>query len=156
MSGVSGNKPPRRRRGPANNVFAPAAEAHRLRGSGLDWSEVAGLTGYPSGVAAKAAVFAWMQEAAITESTEQRAQAYAEEVARLDRLQKEWWDAAVGAPGVDRDLDAARFVLQIIQVRARLRQLDKPQLVETAGEVLVIHGSEEEYVAAMKAIAEAS
>lgn len=143
---------PARKSGAVPDIFAPQLEAYRLRSKGMEWSEIAGLTGYPSGTSCKMAVQAWLQQAALTESEEERQLAFAEEISRLNRLQMEWWDEATSG----KNLDAAKFVLQVIAYRSKLRNLEKPVTERDTGQVLVIAGSEEEYVSKLKAIAEAS
>src|SRR5215831_16673960 len=68
------------------------------------------------------------------------------EVSRLDRLQAAYWEDAIGG-----DLPSAQFCLRVIQERSKLQGLENPQAnIQTQMNTLVIGGTQEEYIAALR------
>lgn len=132
-------------------VFDPAYEAHRRRVGGMSWREVAENTGYPSEDACRLGVQAYLSKAAAQLNREQQAERLAVELDRLDALQAGFWAAAMLG-----DEKAAMVVLNVIRTRAKLLGLETKDTEAAAVKTIVIAGSQEEYVAGLKAVVEAS
>lgn len=69
------------------------------------------------------------------------------ELARLDALQEPYWLSATSG-----ELDAARFVLEIIKTRVKMLNLDAPDKNAAAvARVLVVGGTQEQFMEALSA-----
>lgn len=131
------------------STFDPAYEAHRLRLTGMNWREVAKLTGYGSEASAKVAVTAYIQRAAMLQSEEQARVALATELERMDALTESWWGEG------QRDEKAANVLLRISAQRTRLYEmLFASKEATSSPRTIVITGDSEDYIAGLRAIVE--
>jgi len=121
--------------------------AYEMRQDGKSWYSIAKALGLTEG-AARTSVHRAMEQAAAYVSEESKRQLLGLEVGRLDRLQESYWGAALGG-----NIRAAEFVLKVIMDRAKLQQLDAIPETNVTNNTLVVAGSSEEYVAALRAIA---
>ncbi|MGN6610121.1 MAG: hypothetical protein ACTHMS_24325 [Jatrophihabitans sp.] len=95
------------------------------------------------------AVTAYLQRAALEEGAEQRRLAFRTELDRLEDLHAAYWPQALQG-----DVVAAHMVLKAAGLRMKLQGLDRPVPEDrTDGEVLVVAGTEAEYVEQLRAIA---
>lgn len=121
--------------------------AYTMRQDGKSWYTIAKVLGVSESTI-KTSVSRAMEEAAAMISTESKRQLLALEVDRLDRLQETvWMDAMRG------DLQAVRTAIQVILARAKVLGLDAIPDTSITNNTLVVTGSSEEYVAALRAIA---
>jgi len=121
--------------------------AYEMRQDGKSWYSIAKALGLTESAASQSVARA-MEQAAAYVSTESKRQMLELEVARLDRLQDAYWAQAMGG-----NLRAADFALRVIQARAKVLQLDTIPETNITNNTLVVTGSSEEYVAALRAIA---
>lgn len=144
MSAVSGNGK-RRRSGPRTSTEQEKSvkEASRLRLRGLQWEEIAGLTGYPSAAAAHSAVNLWQQKSALEMSIDERREALREAVQGCDALIAHWYDDAL------EDLAALDRVIKLMSQRDRIQGLDRTKEDTGTGSALVIGGDEKSYLAGL-------
>ena len=129
------------------DVFDPARRVHELRLRGMGWREAAEQAGYGSAPAARAAVKAMLDRAAMEMDKEQRAERLDLELERLDALQAAFWTGAI--TGDDK---AAATVLNVMRHRAKLLGLEVPDQADTRAKTIVVSGSTEEYQNALRAI----
>jgi hypothetical protein len=121
--------------------------AYEMRQDGKSWFTIAKALGITESAASMSVANA-MEKAAAYVSTESKRQMLTLEVDRLDRLQDAYWPQAMGG-----NLRAADFALRTIMARAKLLQLDVIPETNVTNNTLVVTGSTEEYVAALRAIA---
>jgi len=134
---------------PDDETFDPRYEAHRLRLTGMPWKQVAARTGYMNETTCMLAVKGYLQSAALTLSNQQKAEALATEIARLDELQSAWWQSALL-----QDEKAANVVLKIIAQRSRLLGLEVDEKAEQTGnKTILVMGGTREYTKALKNLA---
>jgi hypothetical protein len=128
-----------------------AHRAYEMHIAGHSWPVIAEQVGYASAKVCHMAVTAYLQKAAVEQTPQRRREALELEAARLDALQNVYWERARGG-----DLKAGHFVLRIIAERIKLRaptgKNGAAAIDKDRERVLVIGGSEEEYVAQLKAI----
>ena len=124
--------------------------AVKLRRAGHSWNTVVDQLGYANVQTAMVEVRRYLHAAAVAQSDEDRAQALALEVERLDELQAAYWDTALSG-----DIKAAEYVLKVIGQRSRLRGLEEiHKSGDTGGtRTVVIAGTSEQYVQALKELA---
>ena len=126
---------------------ALAYKAMELRCSGMPWWKVAEKMDIPESRAVELVNVAISAASALV-SQATRHEILVMELARLDALQYSAWEDAM-----DGDYRAGRFVLDVMEQRAKRLQLDAQ--VETQGaRTVIISGSSEEYREAMRMIAE--
>lgn len=129
-----------------------ALRCYQMRVQGLTWDDIAGQEGYPSGAQAKYDVERYLAEAqALVVENSQRTMLTLE-VMRLDALQSAFWPKATQ----DRDLNAAKFCLDVIKTRSTLIGVDAKEAGQAAGvatTVVVPGNTSEEYVATMQRVA---
>lgn len=135
---------------PEPEVFEPAHLAHQLRLRGESWQAAATMAGYPSTSACQHAVTAYIQRAAMARSNEQRELALQTQIDRYESILRSWWD--LGTAG--RDDKAAAILLKTLSQLDRVQKLDDMEQ-STGAAVMVIAGTEEEYIARLRAIDEA-
>lgn len=142
---VAGTVGPRK---PRKLVVAKQPETgvreYELHRRGLSWGEVAQQLGHSDARVARAAGQRYLQKAVLEMEAEDRRRAVALEKERLDALQARYWEDAFAG-----DLDAAKYVLSVIQARIRLQRLDEDQTEDTVRTV-VIAGNTKQYVAKLK------
>lgn len=102
-----------------DDPFDPVYEAYKLRLTGLGWREIAEQTGYPNDAQCRVEVRRYLESAINTTLQENKQEALALEVARLDELQHAWWNAAMRL-----DDKAANIVLRTMAQRAKLKGLE--------------------------------
>lgn len=124
-----------------------ARQAYEMRQDGKSWYTIAKALGLSEG-AAQHIVSKAMEQAAAYVSTESKRQLLALEVDRMDRLQESAWASALQGNRADRE-----FCLRVIMARAKLLGLENLPDVSITNNTLVVAGSSEEYVAALRAIA---
>lgn len=130
--------------------FDRAFEAHKLRMAGYPWKVVAEQVGYANDQTAIVEVRAYLQRAALEMDDQRRAEALAMELDRLDTLQAAVWPAALGG-----DVKAVDSALRVMSLRAKLLGFDGNQeRATTVHKTLVVAGTSEQYVQALKAISE--
>lgn len=139
------NAPPE----PTPEVFEPAFIAHQLRLRGETWKDVAEATGYPTPSACQHAVTGYIQRAAIARSAEQRELALQTQIDRYEALLRSWWDLGTTM----HDEKAANILLKALAQLDRVQKLDDME-TSAATAVMVIAGTEEEYIARLRAIDE--
>lgn len=120
MPGSTGSRPTR------DEVLAKQSKALVLRAAGATYADIAraehnGRPMYSDRANARKAVLAALEERV----TEDVAHLRALESARLDRLQRAIWPAALAG-----DIDAVNATLRLMDRRARLLGLDMPTKVE--------------------------
>jgi len=137
-----------------DSLFPRPYYAYQLRLAGHDWPQVAQKLRYKSGHAAEKDVHNWLyranekrtREGFIRTREAMHNDAVNAEVSRLDRLQAAYWEDAIGG-----DLPSAQFCLRVIQERSKLQGLENPQAnIQTQMNTLVIGGTQEEYIAALR------
>jgi hypothetical protein len=121
--------------------------AYEMRQDGKSWYSIAKALNLTEG-AAQHSVTRAIEQAAALVSEESKRQLLALEVARLDRLQDAYWAQAMGG-----NIRAADFALRVIMARVKTLQLDVIPETSVTNNTLVVAGSSEEYVAALRAIA---
>jgi hypothetical protein len=125
-----------------------AWHAYQLKLAGLSLSEIADRLKYTSGGAVAKAIKDEMLRNAQDTEPETRETILDLEIARLDYMQARLW------MGVEAgDPKAIESVLKIITLRARLRGLDQVDATKGQHTVLVVGGSEKEYVDGLKLVA---
>lgn len=125
-----------------------AVRAHALRKSGMSWYDIGNELGLAHTEARRMADEV-IRAASDLVDEGMRQQLLALEVARLDDLQRAFWSDALGG-----DVDAARFVLQVIRERARLERLDADDSAAAPTvAAVVVPASTEEYAEALRMIA---
>lgn len=124
-----------------------AWHAYQLKMAGLHLSEIADRLNYTSGAAVAKAIKDEMLSAAKDTEPDTRETLLDLEISRLDYMQSKLWMYVEAG-----DIKAIDQTLKIIQLRARLRGLD--QVDATAGQqtVLVVGGSEADYVNKLKLV----
>lgn len=127
-----------------------AYEAHKLRLAGYPWKIVAEQVGYANDQVAIVEVRAYLQKASLQMDEQRKAEALAMELDRLDTLQAALWPAAMGG-----DVRAVDSALRVMTLRAKLLGFDVAgEKGTTINKTLVVAGNTEQYVQALKAIAE--
>jgi len=121
--------------------------AYEMRQDGKSWYSIAKALGLTESAASQSVSRA-MEQAAGYVSEQAKRNLLALEVSRLDRLQEVAWPQAM--QGNLRMMDMA---LRIIMARAKVQQLDVIPDTSITNNTLVVTGSSEEYVAALRAIA---
>jgi hypothetical protein len=125
-----------------------AYDAYMMRQSGKSWAQVAkALDSEPNYV--RHLVSDTLREAAalIDDSLKQEMLSF--EVGRLDTLQESYWTDAVTG-----DIKAAEYVLKVIQSRVKVLGLENNQVASVTNNTIVVSGTPEEYVSALKRISE--
>jgi hypothetical protein len=120
-------------------------QAYELRRSGLSWFEVAKRLQSTEGAVRKM-VADEMREAAAAVSQEKKLELLAMELDRIDTLQAAHWAMALA------DVREGEFVLKLILERIKLLDLGS-EATSVTNNTLVVAGTSEEYVAALRAIA---
>ena len=121
--------------------------AYEMRQDGKSWYSIAKTLGLTESAASHSVARA-MEQAAAYVSEQAKKQLLELEVARLDRLQEVVWPTAMQG-----NLRAMDMALRIIMARAKVLQLDTIPETSITNNTLVVSGSSEEYVAALRAIA---
>jgi len=111
---------------------------------GLTFQEVADREGYAS----RGTVHRIVQQTLAQHEVEGIEELRALELARLDGIQAAFYEDAVAG-----DVRAAEVVLKVVAARTRLLQLHRVVMPEpaTSNNVVVVGGTSEEYVAALRA-----
>lgn len=126
--------------------------AYQLRQAGNDWPTIADQVGYANAKTAEVCVRQYLQAAAMEMAQENRAEVLQLEMDRLDRLTNAYWETALRG-----EVKHAELVLKTIQTRARLLGLETlHEKVGGSTKTIVIAQNSEQYVAALKEIAEES
>lgn len=124
-----------------------AWHAYQLKLAGLALSEIADRLNYTSGAAVAKAIKDEMISNARDIEPETREELLDLEIARLDYMQsKLWMGVEVG------DVKSIDQMLKIIQLRARLRGLDQVDAETGKQTVLVVGGTEADYVNKLKLV----
>ena len=121
--------------------------AYEMRQDGKSWYSIAKALGLTESAASQSVSRA-MEQAAGYVSEQAKRNLLALEVSRLDRLQEVVWPQAMQG-----NLRAMDMALRIIMARAKVQQLDVIPDTSITNNTLVVTGSSEEYVAALRAIA---
>lgn len=121
--------------------------AYEMRQDGKSWYSIAKALGLTESAASQSVSRA-MEQAAGYVSEQAKRNLLALEVTRLDRLQEVVWPQAMQG-----NLRAMDMALRIIMARAKVQQLDVIPDTSITNNTLVVTGSSEEYVAALRAIA---
>lgn len=121
--------------------------AYVMRQDGKSWYTIAKVLGV-SETTIQTSVSRAMEQAAAMISAETKRQLLALEADRLDRLQESVW-----ADAMRGDIRAGEFALKVIMARIKALQLDAIPETTITNNTLVVTGSSEEYVAALRAIA---
>lgn len=138
-----------------------AKEAYELRRRGMPWWEIADRLNM-SEAAVKNSVTSRIELAADMVGAHMKRQLLVMEVDRLDALMAAHWERATetrtvtDAEGNSRtvfpDLDAAKYVADIVMKRAKLLGLDDMAQVNVTQQTVVVGGTSEEYIAALRLI----
>lgn len=132
-----------------SEIEAKAYQAHQLRVQGCSWTEVAEQLGYASRQSAETEVRRYLGRAAAMMDREQREQALALEMDRLDALLNAVW-----AKAMDGDTKAVDSAIRIVATRARILGLEAmPQANVTHNTVVVTGAKTEDYVQTLKQLA---
>ena len=107
--------------------------AHRLRMVGHEWIICAYRAGYGSRQACVTEVRIYLQEIALELDAQQRSEALAMELARLDELQSPYYAAAIGG-----DIKAAEFVLKVMGHRSKLMRFEDAESDRGGSRTLII------------------
>jgi len=103
---------------------------------------------YADGRVASLAVTAFLQKTAVEQGPDHRREVLRQELERLDALQFAYWPAAVNG-----DHNAANIVLKCIARRCTVLGFDRADnRIATTASVVVIRGTEEEYVNGLQAV----
>ncbi|WP_433341697.1 hypothetical protein [Streptomyces sp. CA-253872] len=108
------------------------AQATSLRVAGVDWATIADRVGYASAGAACAAVGEALK-ANLREQEQSVDELRAVGLAKINRLQAAFWPAAIQ----DKDVRAAKIVLECIKQEARLQGTEAPTRVNVEAQRLV-------------------
>lgn len=120
-------------------------KAYELRRDGKSWFEIAQAIGITE-LNARGLVATELAAAANAVTEGSRQELLAMELERLDALQNAHWANAL------LDVRVAEFVLKVMRERIDLLDLRKA-VTEVTNNTLVVAGTSEEYVAALRAIA---
>lgn len=125
-----------------------AHDAYMMRQSGKSWAQVAKALDSDANYV-RHLVSDTLREAAalIEDSLKQEMLSF--EVGRLDTLQESYWTDAVTG-----DIKAAEYVLKVIQSRVKVLGLENNQAASVTNNTIVVSGTPEEYVSALKRISE--
>ena len=107
--------------------------AQRLRNVGYEWAQIAWRVGYGSRGACIMEVRTYLQRAALEMEAEQRSEALAMELNRLDELQTPYYIAAISG-----DLKSAEFVLKVMSQRAKLMRWEDTSADSGGTKTLII------------------
>lgn len=107
--------------------------AHRLRMVGHEWIVCAYRAGYGSRQACVTEVRVYLQSIALELDAQQRSEALALELARLDDLQAPYYSAAIGG-----DLKSAEFVLKVMSHRSKLMRFEDAEADRGGSRTLII------------------
>lgn len=121
--------------------------AYEMRREGKSWYAIGKALGITES-SARNGVSRAMTEAAAYVSTGSKQELLTMECERLDAMQ-----AAIWGPAMAGSTRAIESILRIIQTRAKLLGLDSIPDTTITNNTLVVTGSSEEYVAALRAIA---
>lgn len=126
-----------------------AYKANQARIKAKSWREAAAAGGFPSEGAAKMAVSAMLRRAAEERSAEHRQEALQLSIDRHEGLIAAHWYLAT----VKKQADSAMIVLR---AQAQIDKLERNGETEgiSATRTIIITGSEEEFIAGMKAVVE--
>lgn len=124
-----------------------AWHAYQLKLAGLSLSEIAAHLNFTSGAAAAKAIRDEMIADAKDIEPETRESLLDLEIARLDYMQSKLWMYVEAG-----DIKAIDETLKIIQLRSRLRGLDQVDASASQQTVLVVGGSEADYVSKLKLV----
>lgn len=124
-----------------------ARRALSMRKMGRSWWDIAESLQISENQASQLVSHAINQAAALVDEGMKRS-LLAMEVERLDDLQAAIWADALGG-----DLKAVETTLKIIQARAKVLGLDNIQTTSVTNNTIVVAGTSEEYVAALKRVA---
>lgn len=107
--------------------------AQKLRNVGYEWSQIAWRCGYVSRASCVMDVRTYLQRAALEMAAEERAEALAMELQRLDELQTPYYIAAIQG-----DLKSAEFVLKVISQRSKLMRWEDTNAEAGGSRTLII------------------
>ena len=125
-----------------------AHKALEMRRSGKTWWQIAETLKISERYAANL-VHKALEEAANLVDHGAKQQLLALEVDRLDNLQQAVWQDAIGG-----DLKAVETALRIIQTRSKVLGLDNMPTSTVTNNTIVVTGTSEEYVAALRRVSE--
>jgi hypothetical protein len=127
-------------------VRSRAWQAYQLKMAGLDLPEIALRLNYPTGAAVAKAINDEIRREARSLKTESRTELLDLELDRLNyMLSKIWQQIEYG------DLNSIRTGMAIIAQRTKLLGLDLPDASTQQQTVLVVSGSEADYIKALQA-----
>ena len=126
-----------------------ADQAYALRRQGKSLSDVALLSGYPSGAAVSQAISDRFSQLARAITTIERDNILLMELDRLDELQAAHYESAMYG-----DIKSGEFVLRVMQHRAKLCKLDQPEADASQNTVLIVGKAESSYVEQLKVLVE--
>lgn len=128
-------------------VGSKPARAHELHLAGASWHAIATELHYASAKVAQMAVHAYLEKSAVDQGLERRREAFALELARLDKLQAAVWDYALNG-----DLRAIVVVLKISAQRTALWGFGGRDntMTEQPRTVVIVDGDGPEYIAKLK------
>jgi hypothetical protein len=129
-------------------VRSKAWHAYQLKLAGLSLSEIAGHLNYTSGAVVAKAIKDEMISAARDIEPETRESLLDLEIERLNFAQSKIWMAVEAG-----DVKAIELLLKIVTLRAKLQGVDVLDASKGQQTVLVVGGSEGEYVAKLKLVA---
>lgn len=124
-----------------------ARRALAMRKMGRSWWDISETLGISENQASQLVSVAINEAAALVNEGMKRS-LLAMEVERLDDLQAAIWSDAIGG-----DLKAVETTLKIIQARAKVLGLDNIQTTSVTNNTIVVAGTSEEYIAALRQVA---
>lgn len=146
---------------------AQARAAFELRQAGKSWWAIAEELGITEG-AARVSVDRAVRMVSEMVSDHAKRSLLVTEISRLDALQTAYWGDATqwrtvhetGPDGEDRErreppnMRAAEFVLKVIAQRSKLLGLDDMSHAAVSHQTVIVAGTSEEYIAALRSVAE--
>ena len=126
-----------------------ARRALEMRKEGRSWWSIAEALKITEGQANTLVSQTIMQAANLVDHSMKR-ELLAMEVERLDDLQRAIWQDAIGG-----DLKAVEVALKVIQARVKTLGLDNIQSAAVTNNTIVVAGTSEEYINALRRVAQA-
>lgn len=129
-----------------DGVIDPPQVAWEMRMRGYTWPQCARAAGYKNAEDARVGAQAYVKRAVIESGPERRGEALELADSRITALIGNWWERG------RQDVAAARLVLDAIKEHMKLWRLTEPDAEQAVQRVIVVAGSEEEYVASLQRV----